>query len=61
MVDTNVLVYAADADAGNKHALAVRFIDDLTHRQVMAVSVQVLNEFYSVSKRRNRRPALSSS
>lgn len=45
-VDTNVLVYAHDLDAGDRHAIASRLVAELwgTHRAV--ISTQVLQEFY---------------
>ena len=46
-VDTNVLVYAEDPAAGEKHAGAVRLIGRLALDLSGALSTQVLAEFYS--------------
>jgi predicted nucleic acid-binding protein len=45
-VDTNVLIYAHDLDAGPKHERAVSVISDLWEKESGIVSVQVLQEFY---------------
>ena len=46
-VDTNILVYAHDADAGNKHQIAVREVAALWDSQYPpAISTQVLQELY---------------
>jgi len=47
LVDTNILVYAHDGDAGEKHIAARRRLEELWTRMVPpAVSVQVLQELY---------------
>lgn len=45
-VDTNVLIYAYDVDAGDKHAVAVRILTELWSTQLGILSTQVLQEFY---------------
>ncbi len=45
-VDTNILIYAHDADAGEKHRLAKELISDLWESGAGVLSTQVLNEFY---------------
>lgn len=46
-VDTNILVYAHDLDAGIKHRLAAARVKELWYRAVSpSISVQVLQEFY---------------
>ncbi len=45
-VDTNVLVYSYDADAGQKHDSARSVLVDLWGSRTGAVSTQVLQEFY---------------
>ena len=45
-VDTNVLIYAHDLDAGIKHQVAVSLIEDLWEHENGALSVQVLQELY---------------
>lgn len=52
MVDTNVLVYAVDPSSGGKHRRATALLHDLADRDTLAVSAQVLNEFYSVVTRK---------
>ena len=48
MVDTNVLVYAYDTDAGTKHDRAKRLLKELSEQSNLIFSTQVLNEFYAV-------------
>jgi predicted nucleic acid-binding protein len=45
-VDANVLVYAEDRDAGDKHAIARDLIADLWRTGDGVLSVQVLQEFF---------------
>ncbi|OGP75087.1 MAG: twitching motility protein PilT [Deltaproteobacteria bacterium RBG_16_49_23] len=45
-VDTNVLVYAHDVDASQKHQIAQRLLSDLWNKRAGVLSVQVLQEFY---------------
>ena len=46
-VDTNILVYAHDKDAGDKHRIAKEKVSALWHRALLpSVSVQILQEFY---------------
>ena len=46
-VDTNILVYAHDRDAGDKHQAAKSKVADLwNHPMTPAISVQVLQELY---------------
>ena len=44
-VDTNILVYAHDADAGVKHALANKLVSQLWQTREGILSTQVLQEF----------------
>jgi predicted nucleic acid-binding protein len=59
MVDTNVLIYAFDPAAGDKRTRAVDLIRKLSEDGELAVSVQVLNEFYNVATRPNKPPSLA--
>src|ERR1700675_4015539 len=59
LVDTNILIYAADILAGDKNVKAVELVDDLTAQNRMVVSAQVLNEFYHAATRPNKPPSLS--
>jgi predicted nucleic acid-binding protein len=45
-VDTNILVYARDAGAGEKQVLAAALLDELWRSRRGRISVQVLNEYY---------------
>ncbi|WP_407689099.1 PIN domain-containing protein [Mycobacterium sp. HUMS_1102779] len=45
-VDTNILLYAYDAAAGERHDGATALVDRLWRERRGAVSVQVLQEFY---------------
>lgn len=45
-VDTNVLLYAHDVDAGAKHDTAKQVLRRLWQERVGLLSVQVLQEFY---------------
>lgn len=45
-VDTNILIYAHDADAPRKHGIAKGILRDLWDRRSGALSPQVLQEFY---------------
>lgn len=45
-VDTNVLIYAHDLDAGPKHAVASAILRDLWSSRLGVLSTQVLQEFY---------------
>lgn len=45
-VDTNVLVYARDAGAGEKHRRARRWMENLWAAGSGRLSVQVLHEYY---------------
>lgn len=51
MVDTNVLIYAVDPSAGEKHRIALDLIQRLIDRDALSVSAQVLNELYTVATR----------
>ncbi len=45
-VDTNVLIYAHDRSAGEKHAQAVSLLKRLWQDRAGCLSIQVLQEFY---------------
>jgi predicted nucleic acid-binding protein len=51
-VDTNVLVYAHDADAAGKHATARALLAGLWDSRGGSLSTQVLLEFYAVVTRK---------
>ena len=45
-VDTNVLIYAHDVDAGQKHEIARNVVRELWSEREGVLSMQVLQEFY---------------
>jgi predicted nucleic acid-binding protein len=45
-VDTNILVYAHDLSAGDRHAKASAVIESLWEAETGVISTQVLQEFY---------------
>ncbi len=55
-VDTNVLVYAHDATAGDKHRRARQLVADLWANGNGCLSIQVLQEFYVTVTRKVRQP-----
>jgi predicted nucleic acid-binding protein len=55
-VDTNVLIYAHDMDAGLKHDRAVSIVSGLWEKENGILSVQVLQEFYVNVTRKISRP-----
>ena len=55
-VDTNVLLYAHDRDAAEKHERAAAVVRGLWETETGVVSVQVLQEFYVNVTRKIPRP-----
>jgi predicted nucleic acid-binding protein len=55
-VDTNVLVYAHDATAGEKHRRARQLIVELWANGSGCLSIQVLQEFYVAVTRKVKHP-----
>lgn len=55
-VDTNILVYAHDADAGEKHAAAAQAVADLWESRNGILSTQVLQELYITLTRKVTSP-----
>jgi predicted nucleic acid-binding protein len=51
-VDTNVLVYAHDTDAGERHVKAKALLAELWDGRSGSLSTQVLQEFYAVVTRK---------
>ena len=45
-VDTNILIYAHNLDAGTKHKIAKDVLQELWSERVGVLSMQVLQEFY---------------
>jgi predicted nucleic acid-binding protein len=55
-VDTNVLIYAHDVDAGRKREIAMELLRQLWTDRSGALSTQVLQEFYVNATRKIRKP-----
>jgi predicted nucleic acid-binding protein len=55
-VDTNILVYAHDADAGEKHTIAPKTMADLWESRQGIISTQVLQELYVTLTRKVASP-----
>ncbi len=55
-VDTNVLIYAHDIDAGRKHGIAKAVLRKLWVDRTGILSTQVLQEFYVNATRKIRTP-----
>jgi predicted nucleic acid-binding protein len=55
-VDTNVLIYAHDVDAGGKHDIAKSVLRELWSERSGLLSAQVLQEFYVNVTRKIRTP-----
>ena len=55
-VDTNVLIYAHDVDAGQKHEIAKKVLRELWTERTGVLSTQVLQEFYTNATRKIRKP-----
>jgi predicted nucleic acid-binding protein len=55
-VDTNVLVYAYDVTAGDKHGRARALLEDLWDTREGCLSVQVLQEFFVTTTRKIPKP-----
>ena len=55
-VDTNILVYAYDRGAGEKHVQAQRAIEELWGNGNGVISTQVLQEFYVNVRRKAQHP-----
>lgn len=51
-VDTNILLYAYDPTAGDRHAAATALVDRLWRERRGALSVQVMQEFYVTATRK---------
>ena len=45
-VDTNIIVYSYDRDAGKKYQIASKLVKDLWHSGLGVLSTQVLQEFF---------------
>lgn len=55
-IDTNVLVYAHDKDAGGRNTTAAALLAELWDNRNGSLSTQVLQEFYAVATRKFQPP-----
>ena len=55
-VDTNILMYAHDRAAGDKHARAKALVEDLWENRAGVVSTQVLQELAVNLRRKAKKP-----
>lgn len=55
-VDTNILIYAHDADAGAKHERARTLVQELWRTRSGVVSTQILQELVVNLRRKTRQP-----
>ena len=55
-VDTNILVYAHDVTAGDKHSRARALVEELWNTREGSLSVQVLQEFFVTTTRKISKP-----
>jgi len=55
-VDTNILVYAHDLSAANKHVIAREILLNLWNSRNGCLSIQVLQEFYVTVTRKVNKP-----
>lgn len=53
-IDTNVVIYAADLDAGARGARARELLQGLKHAHTLVLSAQVLREFFYAATRKLR-------
>ena len=51
-LDTNILIYSIDKDAGKKHAIAREIVTNAMQGNCI-LSLQVLSEFYAATTRKN--------
>ncbi|MDD9967761.1 MAG: PIN domain-containing protein [Myxococcales bacterium] len=51
-LDTNILIYAADADAGDKQARAQAILRDAIATRMGVLSTQILQEYFVVATRK---------
>ena len=59
-VDTNVLIYAEDRDAGERHEVARDLIVELWNTRAGVLSVQVLQEFFVNITKKPKKPLSAS-
>jgi predicted nucleic acid-binding protein len=55
-LDTNILIYSIDSDAGAKQYQALELIETTAIQQNGVLTLQTLSEFYFASTRKNKMP-----
>lgn len=55
-VDTNILVYAHDLEAGAKHRKAAQILEQIWQQKNGVLSIQVIQEFYVTLTRKLKKP-----
>ncbi len=55
-LDTNILVYAHDISAGEKHKIALEIMENLWDSGLGILSTQVLQEFFSIATKKIPQP-----
>lgn len=55
-VDTNVLIYSADRDTGERHEKAMALLDHMAERDCV-LTLQALAEFFHAVTRKNKMPS----
>lgn len=53
-LDTNILIYAIDKDAGEKQRLAIKFIEKCALNFDCVLTLQALSEFYAAATRKGK-------
>jgi len=56
-LDTNILIYAIDNRAGEKHTRALQLVDQAVDKDCV-LTLQVLSEFYFATTRKGKMPLL---
>ncbi len=59
-LDANILIYAHDKDAGEKHSIALAIVKDLWEKRTGVLSNQVLQELYIGVTRKIQKPIAKS-
>ncbi len=54
-LDTNILIYSVDRDAGERHQKAVALMDEMVGKRCL-LTLQSLSEFFSAATRKGKMP-----
>jgi len=58
-IDSNILLYAVDADGGQKREMARKLLVELVFEGQIVISTQVLQEFYNTATRKFQMDAVA--